>query len=120
MKVEFGRVGIKGAKTFFRENGVIIPGRVLREGDLDVEVTTIFESLFADYLVLYASSADELQQMLDILFNQIVTMFEQEVSIAKTKVMVVRGKGRDAEELDTTKQYFVGGKLLGVVENLSI
>ena len=77
-------------------------------------MATIYEILFADDLVLLASTADELQRMIDI-FNHIVTQFGQEISVVKTKVMKVHRK-YDLEVMPICqRQYLVGNKALEVV-----
>jgi len=88
----------------------------LREGDTNTEVAHIFEALYADDLVLFASSAEELQEMLDIL-DKIVTDFGQEISITKTKVMIVQMKESISRlEVPVTLHFFCKGQELEIVD----
>lgn len=66
MRTKFRYEGLVGAQILFRRNGTIVSGaRKFRWGDRNVELATIYEILFADDLVLLASTADELQRMID-------------------------------------------------------
>ena len=56
-----------------------------------MENATIFEDLFADDLVFFAETATDLQQMLSI-FNELVRQFGQEISVQKTKVVIISTK----------------------------
>ena len=72
----------------------------------------IYEALFADDLVLFANSAEDLQKMITI-FDEIVNAWGQEISIKKTKIMIVQGRGMEVEVRDF---YVRGQKLENVFE----
>ena len=72
----------------------------------------IYEALFADDLVLFANSAEDLQKMITIL-DEIVNAWGQEISIKKTKIMIVQGRGMEVEVRDF---YVRGQKLENVFE----
>ena len=117
MRIQFKSKGLVGAKiVIFRRKGIMSKGVKLREGDVDTEVAHIFEALFADDLVLFASSAVELQEMIDIL-DKIVTDFGQEISIKKTKIMIVQMKTNiSRHEGPMTLQFFCKGQELEIVD----
>jgi hypothetical protein len=115
MKLRFREAGLIGAKIVFRRKGVMSRGVKLHAGDVNTEVAYIFEALFADDLVLYASSAEELQKMIDIL-DTIVTAFGQEISVKKSKVMIIKMKDSViARETSVQPQGFCKGQNLEIV-----
>jgi hypothetical protein len=117
MKMEFQTAGLQGARIQFRRTGVAVNGGGrFRTNDRDIERATIFEVLFADDLVLYAASEAELQQMLDI-FHRLVTKFGQEVSITKTKVLIVQRRGAMGESQFTPQTFFVGDQPIQIVDS---
>ena len=63
-------------------------GEVGKPAGSFIERTRIYEILYADDCVLLAQSEAALQHMLNI-FGDIVALFEQQVSVKKTKVMVI-------------------------------
>ena len=117
MKIKFKEQGLQGAKIVFRRKGVVITGENFKEGDRNVETTMIYEALFADDMVLFAASAGELQSMIDI-FDSIIRQFGQEISVKKTKVMIVRkpNRGRMDTQEHEARVFYVGGKPVEVVE----
>ena len=61
-----------------------------------ITILNIIELLFADDAVLFATSPEELQIMIDI-FNEVCAAYGQEISIAKTQVMVTEVFTKDEE-----------------------
>ena len=117
MKMEFQTAGLQRTRIQLRRTGVAVNGGGrFRTNDRDIERATIFEVLFADDLVLYAASEAELQQMLDI-FHRLVTKFGQEVSITKTKALIVQRKGAMGESQCTPHKFFVGDQPIQVVDS---
>ena len=75
----------------------------------------VFEALFADDLELFASSAQVLQRMITI-FDDIVRQFGQQISVTKTKVMIVRLESDEERIPDQPIQYCVGNEVIEVVD----
>ena len=59
---------------------------------LDINMFKIFMLLYADDIVLFANSPDELQEGLDLLFNY-CKRWKLKINVAKTKIMVFRRGG---------------------------
>ena len=91
MRARFLSEGIRGAKIAYRRQGVVGDGLRYGRQKKNVENATIFEVLFADDLVFFAETATDLQQMLSI-FNELVRQFGQEISVQKTKVVIISTK----------------------------
>ena len=70
---------------------------------------------FADDCVLCASSAEDLQQMIDIL-QKITSAFGQTISTTKTKVMVVQTQ-QTADKLGTGGHFKLAGQVLEGVDS---
>ena len=86
---------------------------------LDINMFKIFMLLYADDIVLFANSPDELQEGLDLLFNY-CKRWKLKINVAKTKIMVFRRGGilprnlvfyYDGEPLEIVSKF----KYLGVV-----
>ena len=88
----------KGIPLMFNLNGDFLTLDELKR-KIGVEYVTISDLLFADDAKIVATSAEDLQEMLDI-FVEITEAFGQEVSIKKTKVMVQPKRVLAGEEMD--------------------
>ena len=75
------------------------------------EYLTIAQLLYADDIVLMASSADDLQALIDI-FYQEATKWKLKLNIAKTKVMIIRS---DKEE--EKYKWKIEGQNVEIVES---
>ena len=92
--IMFGAI-VHAARTKYEQEGLgvqlwqqdgVISGR--RRGIDNASAFIITDVEFADDCVLLAESEEDLQQMVN-LFHIIATAFGQEISIKKTKIMVV-------------------------------
>ena len=116
LKAKFHAEGLQRARVIFRRKGVTIAGKEFKEGDSDVEFERIYEALFADDLVLFAASAEELQRMIDI-FDDIVRQFGLAISVPKTKVMIVQVKnGLNNNDPAQPRRLNVGNEELEIVQ----
>jgi exonuclease III len=88
----------KGIPLMFNLNGDFLSLDALKR-KIGIEHITILDILFADDAKIIATSAEDLQVMLDI-FVEITEAFGQEVSIKKTKVMVQPKRVLAGEEID--------------------
>ena len=59
---------------------------------IDIDMFKMFMLLYADDIVIFANSAEELQQSLDVLLNY-CNRWKLTVNVSKTKVMVFRKGG---------------------------
>ena len=59
---------------------------------IDIDMFKMFMLLYADDIVIFANSAEELQQSLDLLLNY-CNIWKLTVNVARTKVMVFRKGG---------------------------
>jgi hypothetical protein len=116
MKVKFKAENLVGARILFRRKGVGVSGKKFKDGDSNVESAVIYEALFADDLELFAASGYELQRMINI-FDEIVRQFGQEISVAKTKVMIVKLKNGENGHADQPREYFVGNAVIEVLDS---
>jgi hypothetical protein len=71
----------------------------------------IFELLFADDAELVAESVEELQKIIDI-FDEVCKVFGQEISIKKTEVMMIPGRGQPVQDFD----IFIDNQKLKVIK----
>ena len=86
---------------------------------IDIDMFKMFMLLYADDIVIFANSAEELQQSLDVLLNY-CNRWKLTVNVSKTKVMVFRKGGMlprnmaffyNGERLEKVKEF----KYLGMV-----
>ena len=90
MYEEFELQGLKGVEVRYENTTRVLKKGVKQSRTVGVSgFANIFDSIFADDLVLFAKSAEDLQKMIDI-FNRIVMEFGQSISVSKTKVMIVQ------------------------------
>jgi len=115
MRVKFHAEGFEGAKIVFKRTGVVTRGVQWCAGEAHTDIEYIFEALFADDLVLFASRAGELQRMIDIL-NKIVKDFGQEISVQKTKIMVLQMKNQSINDGDQQPEFMCNGSRLEIVK----
>ena len=110
------RLKDKGIPMYIKFRGDILSSRDLMNMG-NSQSFTIMEMLFADDAEIVASSAEELQEMLDV-FVTVTEAFGQEVSIPKTKVMVVdrRACRADPSPSNPTFVFNVHGSPLGSVD----
>ena len=78
-----------GVKIWFDMNGKMIDSTAGGKIGQNKE-TTIWLVCYADDCIIFASSEESLQRMLNV-FHRICTAFGMEISIAKTKVMRING-----------------------------
>ena len=82
---------------------------------LDVNMFKIFMLLYADDIVLFANSPDELQEGLDLLSNY-CKRWKLKINVAKTKIMVFRRGGI----LPRNLVFYYDGEPLKLFLNLNI
>lgn len=115
MKAKFREEGLVGAELVFKCKGVTRSSPSFQPEDHIVETATVSEVLFADDTKLCASSAEELQRMIN-LFDDIIRQFGQEISVSKTKIMVVEMKNVESNTEEISRQFYLRGEILEVIE----
>ena len=78
---------------------------------IDIDMFKMFMLLYADDIVIFANSAEELQQSLDVLLNY-CNRWKLTVNVSKTKVMVFRKGGM----LPRNMAFFYNGERLEIVK----
>ena len=78
---------------------------------IDINMFKMFMLLYADDIVIFANSAEELQQSLDLLLNY-CNIWKLTVNVAKTKVMVFRKGGM----LPRNMSFYYNGERLEIVK----
>ena len=102
----------KGIPLMFNLNGDFLSLDALKR-KTGIEHITISDLLFADDAKIVATSAEDLQEMLNI-FVEVTEAFGQEVSIKKTKVMVQPKRVLVGEEVvvDIPINFIIKGQVL--------
>ena len=78
---------------------------------IDINMFKMFMRLYADDIVIFANSAEELKQSLDLLLNY-CNIWKLTVNVAKTKVMVFRKGGM----LPRNMSFYYNGERLEIVK----
>ena len=78
---------------------------------IDIDMFKMFMLLYADDIVIFANSAEELQQSLDVLLNY-CNRWKLTVNVSKTKVMVFRKGGM----LPRNMAFFYNGERIEIVK----
>ena len=78
---------------------------------IDINMFKMFMLLYADDIVIFANSAEELQKSLDLLLNY-CNIWKLIVNVAKTKVMVFRKGGM----LPQNMSFYYNGERLEIVK----
>ena len=81
---------------------------------IDIGMLKIFLLLYADDIILFAQSSEELQNSLDILFGY-CQRYKLSVNTSKTKVMVFRKRGILPRDL----KFYYSGKEINIVNTFS-